>query len=109
VNVDIFPLQQDARDSIDRILNYRPLKDPNLVDEFHHQLISWINDFHRSLDENHEVGAQLVSFGQTVRFHIENIGHWNPSLISFYGKNEDGNPAYIPNQLTTHSFETKQL
>ncbi|WP_421231584.1 DUF6173 family protein [Aeromonas sp. 603079] len=65
-------------------------KDQNLADEFHRRLIEWINDFHRSLDEEHEVGARLVSFGQTVTFHIDDIGYWNPSLISFQGKNENG-------------------
>lgn len=65
-------------------------KDQNLADEFHRRLIEWINDFHRSLDEEYEVGARLVSFGQTVTFHIDDIGYWNPSLISFQGKNENG-------------------
>lgn len=67
-----------------------PPKDQNLADEFHRRLIEWINNFHRSLDEDHEVGARLVSFGQSVTFHIEDIGYWNPSLISFQGKNENG-------------------
>jgi hypothetical protein len=65
-------------------------KDQNLADEFHRRLIGWINDFHRSLDEGYEVGARLVSFGQTVTFHIDDIGYRNPSLISFHGKNENG-------------------
>ena len=65
-------------------------KDHNLADEFHRRLINWINDFHKGLDENHEVGARLVNFGQAVTFHIEDIGYWNPSLISFSGKNEQG-------------------
>jgi hypothetical protein len=65
-------------------------KDPNLADEFHNRLIVWINDFHKELDSEHEVGAQLVNFGQSITFHIEDIGYWNPSLISFVGKNENG-------------------
>ncbi|MCG7544210.1 DUF6173 family protein [Pseudoalteromonas sp. MM17-2] len=65
-------------------------RDQNLADEFHRRLIEWINDFHRLLDEEHEAGARLVSFGQSVTFHIDDIGYWNPSLISFRGKNENG-------------------
>ncbi|MFH1621634.1 MAG: DUF6173 family protein [Candidatus Omnitrophota bacterium] len=65
-------------------------KDHNLADEFHRRLIEWINDFHRSLDDEHEVGARLVSFGQTIIFHIDDIGYWNPSLICFHGRNENG-------------------
>ncbi|WP_350314756.1 DUF6173 family protein [Pseudoalteromonas sp. TB43-MNA-CIBAN-0091] len=65
-------------------------KNYNLASEFHHRLITWINDFHRDLDDEHEVGAQLVNFGQSITFHIEDIGYWDPSLISFIGKNENG-------------------
>ena len=68
---------------------------PNLASEFHVRLISWINDFHKSLDDEQEVGARLVSFGQAVTFHIEDIGYWNPSLISFIGKNENGEPIEL--------------
>ncbi|MEH6729739.1 MAG: DUF6173 family protein [Pseudoalteromonas distincta] len=66
------------------------IQNPNLASEFHNRLITWINDFHRDLDDEHEVGAQLVNFGQSITFHIEDIGCWNPSLISFIGKNEKG-------------------
>lgn len=72
-----------------------PPKDQNLADEFHRRLINWINDFHKSLDEEHEVGARLVNFGQAITFHVEDIGYWNPSLISFSGKNELGEPVEL--------------
>jgi hypothetical protein len=71
---------------------------PDHASEFHHRLIQWINDFHRSLDDQFEVGARLVNFGQTITFHIENIeniGYWNPSLISFTGQTEDGEPVEL--------------
>lgn len=67
-----------------------PPKDPNLADEFHKRLVQWMNEFHKSLDEDLEVGVRLVNFGQTVTFHVDDIGYWNPSLISFRGKNENG-------------------
>jgi hypothetical protein len=66
------------------------IKNHNAASEFHYRLITWINDFHRDLDDEHEAGAQLVNFGQSITFHIENIGYWDPSLISFIGKNENG-------------------
>ena len=68
---------------------------PNLASEFHHRLIEWINDFHKSLDEEHEVGVRLVNFGQSVTFHLDNIGYWNPSLISFVGHTENGEPVEL--------------
>lgn len=68
---------------------------PNLASEFHHRLINWINDFHKSLDNEHEAGVRLVNFGQTVTFHIEDISYWNPSLISFIGYTESGEPVEL--------------
>lgn len=82
----------------------RPPKDYNLASEFHDRLINWINDFHKALDENHEVGARLVNFGQSVTFHIENIGYWNPSLISFMGKNEQGEAVKLVQHISQISI-----
>lgn len=83
------------------MLNFPEIKlppipvNPNHASEFHHRLIEWINDFHLSLDDEFEVGARLVNFGQTITFHIENIGYWNPSLISFTGQTENGEPVEL--------------
>jgi hypothetical protein len=77
---------------------------PNSASEFHHRLINWINDFHKNLDEKHEVGARLVSFGQSVTFHIEGIGYWNPSLISFIGKNSEGEPVELVQHVSQISI-----
>ena len=57
----------------------------NYASEFHNRLTKWISEFDASLDESHEVGARLVSFGQTLVFHLEQIGFSNPSLIFFRG------------------------
>ncbi|MFK5892327.1 MAG: DUF6173 family protein [Pseudomonadota bacterium] len=71
------------------------ITNPNHASEFHHRLITWINDFHKSLDDKHEAGARLVNFGQSVTFHIEDISYWNPSLISFVGTNENDEPIEL--------------
>jgi hypothetical protein len=51
----------------------------------HKRLVEYIKDF----DENHEIGARLVSFGQIFTFHIEDIGYCGPDIISFYEVNEN--------------------
>ncbi|MGP3607644.1 DUF6173 family protein [Anoxybacteroides rupiense] len=66
------------------------LTNPNLASEFYKRLIEMINDFEGDLDEEHEVGIRLVSFGQTLQFHIESIGYCNPSLITFQGRLQNG-------------------
>ncbi|WP_413730809.1 DUF6173 family protein [Sodalis sp. RH22] len=70
-------------------------KDPNYANEFHSRLLCWINDFHRNLEDDYEVGGQLASFGRFIEFHFTDIGYWNPSLISFIGVLEDGSPVEL--------------
>ena len=47
-----------------------------------------IKDFEADLDKEHEIGARLVSFGQTVVFHIEDVGYYGPDIITFSGIND---------------------
>lgn len=69
--------------------------DQNLSSEFYKRLTDWINGFDQSLDQEHEVGVRLVTFGQAVTFHLENMGYCNPSLISFSGFMENGEPVEL--------------
>jgi len=73
----------------------RPPKDQNLADEFQRRLICWVNDFHRDLEDEYEVGGQLASFGRFIEFHFTDINYWNPSLISFIGVLDDGSPVEL--------------
>ena len=76
----------------------------NLASEFYDRLINWINDFHKSLDDEFEAGVRLVNFGQTITFHIEDINYWNPSLISFKGHTENGEPVELIQHVTQISI-----
>jgi hypothetical protein len=68
---------------------------PNLASEFYKKIVKHIQDFDDSLDDAFEVGIRLVSFGQTVVFHVEELGYWNPSLIIFYGKTNEDEPVEL--------------
>lgn len=68
---------------------------PNLVSEFYKRLTEWVAKFDKELDQEHEVGVRLVSFGQTVTFHLDDMGYWNPSLISFSGVSPEGDPVEL--------------
>jgi hypothetical protein len=61
--------------------------------------------FDATLDQEHEVGVRLVSFGQTVVFHLDDIGFWNPSLICFKGVTDDGSPV----ELIQHASQISVL
>ncbi|MFP3370999.1 DUF6173 family protein [Pseudomonas sp. SIMBA_068] len=69
--------------------------DPNLASEFYRRLVKWINDFHRELEDEYEVGGQLVSFGNEITFSFTELTYWNPSLIGFYGSRPDGSPVKL--------------
>ncbi|MGO9611951.1 MAG: DUF6173 family protein [Dissulfurispiraceae bacterium] len=66
-----------------------------MASAFYERLAKWINNFDSSLDEEHEVGVRLVSFGQTILFHLKGMGYWNPFLISFSGTTDDGDPVEL--------------
>jgi hypothetical protein len=72
--------------------------DPNFkffASEFFKHISKQIIEFEKGLNEEEEVGARLVSFGQTETFHIEDMSYQNPSLIMFSGTNQDGKPVKL--------------
>lgn len=77
---------------------------PILASEFQKRLVNRINEFNKKLDEKHEVGARLVNFGQAYTFHIDDISYSNPSLISFMGKNLDGDPVELVQHVSQISI-----
>ena len=81
----------------------------NYASEFYKRLVAWIMDFDKSLDPEHEVGVRLVTFGQAVVFHLEDLGYWNPSLISFKGTTDDGNPVELIQHVSQISILLTKL
>jgi hypothetical protein len=81
----------------------------NYASEFYQRLQKWISNFDATLDEQHEVGVRLVSFGQTFVFHLEALGYWNPSLIFFSGKTEAGEPVELIQHVSQISILLMKL
>ncbi|WP_432774886.1 DUF6173 family protein [Brevibacillus gelatini] len=78
--------------------------DQNLASDFHKRLIQMIAEFELALDEQHEVGMRLVSFGQNVTLRVDGIGYYNPSLIRFFGTTEAGAPVELIQHVSQISF-----
>ncbi len=57
----------------------------NLASEFAKQILKRVIEFDQKLDIDHEVGMQLVTFGQATIIHVSDVGCCNPSLILFIG------------------------
>jgi len=70
-------------------------QEANFASEFHKRLAKSIADFDADLDNEHEVGVRLVNFGQSVTFHLQDMGYWNPSLLFFFGVMKDGSPVQL--------------
>ena len=58
-------------------------------------LVEYIQDFEDNLDEEHEIGARLVSFGSEVTFHIEDMESYGPDIITFFGINNNGEKVQL--------------
>jgi hypothetical protein len=54
------------------------------------RIVAYIREFEANLDREHEIGARMVSFGDTVQFHIVDMGYWNPDIVTFDGLDEGG-------------------
>ncbi len=67
----------------------------NYASEFYKRLVSWISDFEKELDGDHEVAVRLVSFGQALSFHLQDMSYWNPSLIRFDGVTSEGQTVQL--------------
>lgn len=72
--------------------NLKSPKAPNIHFRDYHNadyqyelLCQSIADFQEELDDEHEVGVQLASFGESLLLQVTDIGYSNPCLIHFYG------------------------
>jgi hypothetical protein len=63
-------------------------------------LCDYIRGFEEILDDTQEVGARLVSFGNTVTFHVRNIDYSQPSVITFDGVTDEGNKVRLVQHVT---------
>ena len=76
----------------------------NLASQFANHLLSKINQFDDDLNSDLEVGLKLVTFGQTITFHVSGIGFYNPSLVVFAGLTDDGNRVELVQHVSQISF-----
>ena len=81
----------------------------NRASEFYKRLAEIIDDFDAELDQEHEVGVRLVNFGQSIVFHLQDMGYYNPSLLFFIGVMDDGSPVQLIQHVTQISVLLMKL
>ena len=62
----------------------------NPAESAYKRIVRYICKFEEHLDSEHEIGGRLVTHGSGTTFHIQNIGHHGPDLVTFYGLDEEG-------------------
>ena len=66
----------------------------------HERIVRSINSFEKDLDQEHEVGARLVTFGVDFTFHIEDVGYWGPDIIIFHGVDKNNKKIELLQHIT---------
>lgn len=82
----------------------KDIQQPELASEYCYRLLEYIKAFDDRLDETEEVAMQLVSFGQSIQFSVQEIGFYDPKLISFGGELPDGSPVQLIQNVNQISF-----
>lgn len=75
-----------------------------LADWKYEKIAEQIEKYQNTLDNDHEIGLLLTSFGTSILMQVTEIGFQNPDLIYFYGY-VDGKKA----QLIQHSSQLNFL
>jgi hypothetical protein len=76
---------------------------------FVRRIMDRIQAFEQDLDADHEVGIRLVSFGQSLTFHVTQIGFIEPLMITFQGTTDEGAPVQLIQHLNQISFLLMRL
>lgn len=79
------------------------LRNPHLADVIYENLMEEIIDFQNDLDEDHEVGVLLASFGSSVLMNVTELGYQNPDMLYFYGY-VNGNEARLIQHVSQLNF-----
>ena len=69
-----------------------------------HQITDQVKRFEAVLDDEHEVGMKLVSFGQSIQFTVTKLSYMNPSLIWFEGILPEGSHVQLIQHVNQVSF-----
>jgi hypothetical protein len=101
--------KKEERQSIQSINYLAAISKATMAREFCARLDAQIKEFDEALDQDHEVGVKLVTFGQTITLHVTHLGFSNPSLIFFHGQTDDGDEMQLIQHVTQISFVLVKL
>lgn len=77
---------------------------PYTAQNMFRQLVERVQEFEAKLDQEHEVGMRLVSFGKSTEFRVSRIGYLDPSLLWFQGVMPDGSDVELIQHVSQINF-----
>ncbi len=77
---------------------------PYTAKHIFNELIKRVQAFEAELDQEHEVGMRLVSFGKSTEFSVSRIGYLDPNLIWFQGNLADKSDVELIQHISQISF-----
>jgi len=91
-------------DKINQQLQEAQFKRDNPVVAIAASIRKYVQEFEAGLDADHEVGVRLVSFGNIVTFHAEQIAFAKPHLVTFIGVTPEGDRVQLIQHISQLSF-----
>ena len=82
----------------------KEINQPYTAKSIFNELVQRIQRFESDLNQEHEVGMQLVSFGQSTQFSVLRLGYTDPSIIWFEGILPDNSTVQLVQHVSQISF-----
>lgn len=80
------------------------INQPYTAKSIFNELVQRIQRFESELNQEQEVGMQLVNFGQSTQFSVSRLGYTDPSIIWFEGVLSDGSSVQLVQHVSQISF-----
>lgn len=80
-----------------KAMSRRPIKEKSAAEWAYERVILYIRNFEEQLDSAHEVALGFAG-GDAGVLQIEGVGFFEPDILTFYGRDEDG----LKTQLIQH-------
>lgn len=103
-------LAQQSHIDVDKRTDFQTFINPQSINNINNQrIVTWINELHKSLDADLEVGIKIDHAGEQIVFHLDHIGHANPSMIYFKGHTESGDLVHFVKHQSQLNIELLKL
>ena len=80
------------------------IAEDNYASNFATRILEQVNTFNNALGDEYEAGVCLANFGEVIQFPVAALGYINPSLLIFFGIDEEGSPRELIQHVSQINF-----